>query len=246
MFTLVMPMGGFGTRFQSYTDISKPLIMVNKLPMFIRSLSCLPLDSIRLAIFICAKGEGEIAAELYRRANLPGYPKGLFLEEESPAGVAHCVLQARRHIPEDDPGLLIHHSDQYIAWDKDEFARFASEEKVDGIVPLWMTTEKEDWGFAVPEAGTLNIRGIKPKRSSLDFPYALCGCSYFADAAEYFESLREMTEADLVQNEIYVESAYNKMIHRGLKVQGFLVRKVFSMGTPKEMIETIDTGIFDE
>lgn len=245
MVTLVMPMGGYGTRFQSYTEISKPLIEINSLPMFIRSLSCLPLESIRLAIFICAKGEGEVAAEMYRRAHLTDYPKGLFLEEDAPAGVAHCVLQARKHIPEDDPGLLIHHSDQYIAWDGAEFGKAMEDGEADGIVPLWMTTEKEDWGFAVPKAGTMQIRGIKPKRSSLDFPYALCGCSYFADAAEYFEALREMTEEDLVQNEIYVESAYNKMIHRGLMVQGFLVRKVFSMGTPEEMIETIDTGVFD-
>jgi len=247
MLTVVMPMGGYGTRFRSYTEVSKPLILINGLPMFIRSLSCLPLDQIRLVIFICAKGEAAQASEMYRQAGLQNYPHGLFLEEAEPTGVAHCVQLARHHIPHEDPQLLIHHSDQFLSWDKEEFVKAIDSESADGIVPLWMTTEKDDWGFAIPEQGTnWELRGIKPKRSSLDFPYALCGCSYFSDANFYFSALADMTEEDLVQNEIYVESAYNKMITRGHKVKGFPVKKVFSMGTPEEMVATIDSGIFNE
>ena len=214
--------------------------------MFIRSLSCLPLDQIRLVIFICAKGEAVQASEMYRQAGLKGYPRGLFLEETEPKGVAHCVQLARHHIPNTDPALLIHHSDQYIKWDVSGFASMINAQEADGVVPFWSTTEKEDWGFPVMNGEGWRIEGIKPKRSSLDFPYALCGCSYFKDAEEYFASLREMTKEDLIGNEIYVESAYNKMISRGLDVIGYPVISVFSMGTPEEMIATIDSGIFDE
>lgn len=244
MFTVVMPMGGKGSRFQGFADVSKPLIMIDGQPMFIRALSCLPLEHIRLAIFICANGEEGAAAEMYRIAGLEGYPQGLFLSELSPTGVAHCVQLAKPHIPADDPGLLIHHADQYIDWDVDLFAT-ALEQGHDGVVPIWNTTSKEDWGFAMIDKQSM-VKAIHPKKQSLDYPNVLCGCSYFTDASEYFSALAEMTVDDLVEDEIYVESAYNKMVNKGLNVFAFQVNQVHSMGTPQELIDTMDSGVFHD
>lgn len=247
MHTLIMPMGGAGSRFEGYTDRPKPFIDVAGLPMFIRSLSCMPLDDIRLAVFICAKGHSEIAAEMYRAAKLQGFPVGLFLEEDEPMGVAHCVQKAKLHIPIEESGIIIHHSDQYIEWyGTVDYFKDDINGVYDGVVPLWRNTEKMDWGFAIVDDNSpIGIKKIHPKKSSLDFPYVLCGCSFFRDAGEYFESLAQMEVKDLIGNEIYVESTYNKMINRGLKVRAHFVERVFGMGTPEELNDTLLSGVFE-
>jgi NDP-sugar pyrophosphorylase family protein len=232
---IIIPMGGFGTRFvkAGYT-VPKPLIEVAGKPMIERVIENMRPTVPHRFIFICLKEHYEMYTleSVFSKTLSPGNYDVVLLDTVTD-GAARTVLLAEKYI-DNESGLLIANSDQYIETDINEFIADGRAEGTDGLILTFKDSDPK-WSFAQVDARGY-VTETAEKRPISD--NATVGIYYFAKGKDYVRAAKTMIEKDLKQNgEFYVCPVYNELIAecKLVRIHEIPAEKMHGLGTPEDL-----------
>jgi len=228
--TIVIPMAGLGSRFQSAGYVKpKPLIEINGKPMIQVVVENLNLDmnSTRFIFIVQQEHCERYQVDTFLKTLAPGcvvIPVSAVTE-----GACCSVLLAKEYIDNDTP-LLIANSDQYVEWESRAFLSEAKE--VDGAIatfesshPKWSYVKLNDEGFAT-EVAEKQVISNK----------ATVGIYYYAHGSDFVKYAERMIEKNIrVNNEFYVCPVFNEFIEDGKRIRAIDVHRMWGLGTPEDL-----------
>lgn len=233
---LILPMAGRGSRFAgSGYERPKPLILVNGIPMFIRSL-----DSVKgvaysdLIIIALAEHEEQFGISQYikdfqlpntKLITLPDVTKGQL-----------CTVMAAKELIDTPEDVLILSSDTIV------FSGLGKEietKKAEcrGLISV-AEMPGDRWSFAaIDETGRVTQVAEKQRIS----PYASTGLYYFSNGKELVRQADEMiARNETTKGEFYVIPVYQKMIDQGDYVGISVAKAMWDLGTPDSLSEYLE------
>jgi len=230
-------MAGEGKRFlKSSFSLPKPLIKV--LGMMIIEWA---VKSIRLKgnfIFCCRK-------EHVEKYNLDKKLREIVPDcrivkvERLTEGPVKTVLEASGFINNDEE-LLISDSDHHIEWDASKFIEIIKEKNVDACVMVFPDEQtSEELSYVKLDSNNYVIDAAEKKPIS---KIATVGLHYFRKGSDFVKYSNKMIKKNIrTNNEFYVTSVYNELIADGKKVISFPVNKMWSLGTPNDVENFINS-----
>ena len=226
---VLIPMAGAGSRFQQagYT-FPKPLIDVEGKPMIQVVVENLNIDA--TFIYVVQKSH-RAQYNLDTLLNLIT-PNCKIVEVDGlTEGAACTTLLAKEYINNDD-GLLMANSDQFLEWDSNEFMYKMIEQKVDGGILTFHATHPK-WSFAkIDEYGY--VTEVQEKNPISDI--ATVGVYYWAKGSDYVKYAEQMISKNIrTNNEFYVCPVYNEGILDDKKFKTFNIEKMWGLGTPEDL-----------
>ena len=232
---IVIPCAGRGKRFaDAGYNVPKPFVNVNGKTMLAKVIENLPWENANRIFIILLKDHEEYFRNIGKYAVTPIFVNGVT------EGAACTVMTALKLIPEDE-SVLVANSDQWIDWSPEHFSKFVWRENCDGAIPTFNATHPK-WSFAhVREDG--EITGVVEKIPVSH--HATCGVYYYRRCGDIVGAIDSMVSKNLrVNGEFYLAPAYNEMILEGKRIINYPVPKMYGMGTPEDLKETLDSGIF--
>ncbi len=235
MLNIVIPMAGAGSRFsQKGYEKPKPLIEINGVPMIKLVIANLRPKAPHRFIFVC-QNEHINKYSLSNRL-MQWAPDSIIIGIDGlTEGAACTVLAAKKYIDNED-GLMIANSDQYVDTSIDEYIEAMNARSLDGIV-MTMSAADPKWSFV-----GLNAKGevqtvVEKEVISNE---ATVGIYNFKNGKDFVSAAEEMIDQNLrVNNEFYVAPAYNQLIKNGLRIGCFNVGEeangMYGLGIPDDL-----------
>jgi len=241
--TLVLPMAGAGSRFfTAGYDVPKPLLGVEKKPMIVRAVECLPPTSRK--IFICQKKHLE-AYDL-RSTILREFPESkiLGIDGITEGQACTCRIALDRFPLDDDKPLLISACDNGIYYDVEAYERLLGDDTIDLIIFSFSGKENPTctlypnmyaW-LDVDENGYIRAVSVKkPFPEPAKNHHVIIGTMFFRKTRYFLEGYRIITENDIRTNgEFYVDDMIQPLIEKGLRCKNFPVFNYLCWGTPND------------
>lgn len=217
---LIMPMAGLGSRFGD--GVSKPLIDVNGVPMFVHSERCIGID-FEEKIFITRK-EHDLKNKV-----LEYYPDAHVIEIDYTTEGTACTLMLAKEHWQDGSSIFVSNCDQHVDWTPD-----TSWTQYDGAIAVFDCPEKHPkWSYA-----ETNARGFVTRVAEKDpiSELATVGWYYWKDGRQFEQSVIDMmAKDDRVNNEFYTCPTYNYLLKQGCAVTTFNVDTMQGIGTPEDL-----------
>ena len=203
---ILIPMAGEGSRFakEGYT-FPKPLIDVRGKPMIQTVVENLDFDSDY--VFLVRKKHIEQYSGILDTLDRITNGRFNYVEVDGlTEGAACTALLAEKYI-DNDEGLLIANSDQFISYEPENFNTIKSLSGVDSIVftfndvhPKWSFVKTNSRGFVTEVAEKRPISNI-----------ATCGIYWYRRGSDFVKYAKQMIERDIrVNNEFYIAPVYNE------------------------------------
>lgn len=228
--TLVMPMGGGGTRFGNYGfDMPKPLIDLQNKPFFywaVRSIE--KYISVEDIIFVVLKAHVErfhidhVILDYFPKSRIQIIPHILN------GAVLTCMEGIK--LVEDDKPILFNDCDH--AFICNEFYDFARDEEFDVIDGAMLTFVSKDPKYSfvkMDKQGSV----VKTAEKEVISNEAICGAYYFKNRQIFKESVTTYLNHCNYQ-EYFISGVYNDMIAADKIVKTFKTDEHISFGTPEE------------
>jgi dTDP-glucose pyrophosphorylase len=222
MISLVLAMAGKGSRVSEEFLAPKPLIIVNKKPLFAWALSGLPKNiSSELIIITNPKvSNNPKFDELIEQFSPPGIDTHIVTLNEETSGQGETVLLGTRDLSSNN-GLLVFNCDTYIS---NNFPNDYS--SWDGILGTFYSKNPEM--SYVKSVGDIVTATVEKKVVS---KVASTGLYYFK-SRELFQDAYSQTHH---QRESFIAPMYNYLIDAGYSVKKFNTDIVFPLGTQNEI-----------
>lgn len=228
---ILIPMAGEGSRFakEGYT-FPKPLIDVRGKPMIQTVVENLDFDSDY--VFLVRKKHIEQYSGILDTLDRITNGRFNYVEVDGlTEGAACTALLAEKYI-DNDEGLLIANSDQFISYEPENFNTIKSLSGVDSIVftfndvhPKWSFVKTNSRGFVTEVAEKRPISNI-----------ATCGIYWYRRGSDFVKYAKQMIERDIrVNNEFYIAPVYNELIKDGKSLIPFYVSQMWGLGTPEDL-----------
>jgi|2_EtaG_2_1085320.scaffolds.fasta_scaffold26194_3 NDP-sugar pyrophosphorylase family protein len=243
MTQIVIPMAGRGQRFvdAGYKN-PKPFIDVAGKTMVDRVMQNLPDGD---TTFVTLEAHRE---QVEQMDDLAALHCGIVIRlTEVTAGAACTVLEGIDHLTHHRPsdGVIVANSDQFIDWNPEHFLSYMQRFKADGGIATFRASGAK-WSYAdVKENGIIAAVAEKIPISR----DATCGVYYFKNALILKNAILQMMAKNIKTNgEFYLAPVYNEMITDGMKILNYPVPRMYGMGTPEDLAETLcihnENGIF--
>lgn len=230
MLNIVIPMAGKGSRFAEAGYVNpKPLIDVYGHPMIEYVTRNITPECEHKFIYVCQKEHLEkyrLDDILHRIAPECEIVPIDYITE----GAACTVLLAEKYIDNDD-GLMIANSDQYV--DIDINAYLNTLRNNDGLI-MTMPANNPKWSFIRYDENEL-VTMVREKEVISN--EATVGIYNYRHGKDFVRYAHQMIEKNIrVNNEFYVAPVYNEMIGEGLRI-GFcnIGSKMYGLGTPDDL-----------
>ncbi len=227
---ILIPMAGEGSRFKKAGfTFPKPLIDVNGKPMIQTVVENLDFDA--EYIFLVRKEhlekyEIESTLDIITQGNLK-----IVVVNELTEGAACTALLAKQYINNDE-GLLIANSDQFIEYSPENFNILRKFSNLDGIVFTFHATHPK-WSFVKCNSRGRVVEVAEKKPIS---NIATCGIYYYRKGSDFVKYAEQMIEKDIrVNNEFYIAPVYNEMIEDMKTLVPFYVNRMNGLGTPEDL-----------
>ena len=228
---ILIPMAGEGSRFvkEGYT-FPKPLIDVRGKPMIQTVVENLDFDC--EYVFLVRKKHIEQYSGILDTLDRITNGRFNYVEVDGlTEGAACTALLAEKYI-DNDEGLLIANSDQFIEYEPDNFLTLKSLTSVDAMVftfnavhPKWSFVKTNSRGFITEVAEKRPISNI-----------ATCGIYWYRRGSDFVKYAKQMIEKDIrVNNEFYIAPVYNELIQDGKSLIPFYVSEMWGLGTPEDL-----------
>ena len=236
----IMPMAGFGKRFfNSKFKLPKPLILIKKKPMFIQSARSMP--NSKLNIFICNK---ELAKKYKIKKILMKEFKNkykLIEVEKKTKGQANTCLLAKKYLKKNDK-IFVHPCDAFIEFNKINLE--TDLHKHEGII---FTTKpnkahiKNIKSFGWVKFRNNKISKIECKKKASFFPakdFVIVGSFAFKNKIIFLKLINKLLDSKrTVNDEYYLDMVFKLAVENNYKIKNIIVKKYFSWGTPKELVQ---------
>jgi NDP-sugar pyrophosphorylase family protein len=234
----IMPMAGLGKRFidNSY-KLPKPLIPINKKPMFIQAAKSMPKST--LNIFICNKNLlnkfpiKDILKKEYKR-NFK-----IITVKRTTKGQANTCLLADKLLKKNDK-IFIHSCDSLIRYGKIDLYK-----KITNSDAVVLTTKPNKAHLKnISSYGWVNINKdeIKKitckKKASLkpNKDYVIIGSFAFKNKKIFTSTIKNLFRSKkTINNEYYMDMVFSHALDNNYKISNFLVKSYISWGTPREL-----------
>lgn len=220
---LIMPMAGTGSRFGS--DVVKPLVDVDGVPMFVYSERCIGIDFTDRVFIVRREHDLSDAIESY-------YPGSTVIEiDYTTEGTAASILLAREHY-EDGSGIFVSNCDQAVTWDSG-FAQ-ALMSVSDGLIATFDAPDRNPkWSYALTTPSGRVTRVAEKVAISRT---ATVGYYYWRDGRDYISAAEHMIADNVrVNGEFYTCPVYNYNIAHGENIQSMGVESMHGLGTPEDL-----------
>jgi len=235
---VVLPMAGRGSRFEGAGYARpKPLILVNGVPMFIKSLESIK-DMTYTKLIIVALKEHEEAFGI--RAYLTEYavPNAeLVLIDDVTEGQLCTVMAAKEWIDQNEDVLVIG-SDTIV---RSDMGKDIAQKHTDckGLISV-ADMPGDRWSFAaIDDKGKVVQVAEKQRISS----HASTGMYYFAKGEDLVNYAEEMfRDKETTKGEYYVIPVYQRMIAKGEYVGISKASAMWDLGTPDSLKEYLESG----
>lgn len=246
MLTIVIPMAGRGSRFTvAGYPLPKPLISVGGPTMIEVVIENLRPRREHRFVFLCLQ------------EHLDMYPLEALLRKRCAAceivpvpavtqGAACTVLMAKGHIDNDD-GLMIANSDQWVDCSIDDYLDTMERDGSDGLI-MTMTATDPKWSFLrADEAGWVTEVAEKQPISR----EATVGIYNFRRGCDFVAAAECMIESGTRSNgEFYVAPVYNQLIAFGRRIShrnvGFEGEGMYGLGTPQDLAHFLSLAVADK
>ena len=226
--SVVIPMAGFGSRFESAGySLPKPLLPYKGVPLYAAAAACLPLSDASSIVFVVAPGPylSEIRADILQRF---GTLKCHVVITDGPTrGQAESVLFARDHV-QPESAVVIHNVDTLF---HSTFS-FLSQAGWDGVAGVVRGVPGSQWSFvSTNEDG--HVDDVVEKRRVSDF---VCTGLYCFRTWRLYESLVESRLDEVVSTvgEAFVAPLLGAMAAEGMTVRMDEASWMLPLGTPDE------------
>lgn len=238
---IVVPMSGRGERYraQGFADI-KPLIAVDGRPMVDHVLRMFPGE--HRVLCICANDHlatTDLASVLQRIR--PGVE--IVGIEPHKHGPVHAVLQAARHIADDEP-TLISYCDFTTLWSFRDFCQTVERTQCAGCITAYRgfhphslgpnlyayMRERDGYLLEIKEKGCFTHERMNE--------HASAGSYYFASGRLMKQTFERAVSLGLSTNgEYYCSTPYNLLVEQGLPVLVYELDDFVQLGTPEDLRE---------
>lgn len=232
---VVMPMAGRGSRFSNKGyQTPKPLIQVDGIPMFVRSLGSLG-DLVYEQLVIISLKEHE---ETYRVSDLidkylPSKPVKLILIDEVTDGQLCTVLLASEQFI--NKPVLVMASDTLVEGKIDSDIRNLGDAK--GLISV-INLPGDAWSFARTNEEGIVVEVQEKIRIS---EHASTGLYFFSSGDELIYFGNEMIRNnERSRGEFFVIPVYQKLIQAGFPIKITKAKNMWDMGTPESLNRFIE------
>ncbi|MCO4783541.1 MAG: NTP transferase domain-containing protein [Candidatus Cloacimonetes bacterium] len=236
--TCIVPLAGLGQRFIDYGyKTPKPLLDINSKPMIIQATNSLPKTDSN--VFVCLKDH--TSSYPIEKILTDTYPKSKIYQLDKPSqGQAISCFEGLTHINFDEP-LIVGATDNAIVYDYKQLDHLINDTSVDAIIWTFKnhpTVNKNPQMYGWVETTDDLATNISVKKAISDQPssdHAITGIFYFKKAQYYKDGLELLLHKNnKVNNEYYIDSLMNELIHLGLNVKVFEVQHYVCWGTPED------------
>lgn len=235
MLNIVVPMAGYGSRFQKAGfKLPKPLIPVHNQPMIRVVINNLRPACEHRFIFLCLK---EHVQSYGVDQNLRRWAKNceIVLVDAVTEGAACTVLLAKHLINNSEP-LMIANSDQWIDVDINDYLAFTQSSGVDGAI-MTMWAEDPKWSYVRFNSEGIPCEVVEKEVVSNE---ATVGIYNYRRGADFVEAAEQMIAKNFrVNGEFYVAPAYNEMLEKGMKIACYNVGSecngMYGLGIPYDL-----------
>jgi NDP-sugar pyrophosphorylase family protein len=238
MMNIVIPMAGFGTRFQKTgIDTPKPLIKVLDKTLIEHSIDSFNVDG--RFIFITREfdhpEDNKTLSLLLKKLR----PESVEIRiNHSTAGATATALLAKEYINNED-GLVIYNCDQYIDWDSENFMDFVQQKNPDAALVIYRSRDPKN-SFAKIVDG--KIAHVVEKQVISD--HALIGFHYWSRGRDFVDSALKLIENFRLdgKQECYISETFNYLPEQHNILPYHVADRVyFPLGTPEDVAVYIDT-----
>ena len=234
----IMPMAGLGKRFSDKNyNLPKPLIKINKKPMFLKAFESMP--NSKSNIFICHKkliNKYKISKIISKKLKKKFK---LIKVNRITKGQANSCMLATKLLNNED-GIFIHSCDSSIKYDK--LKLFHSINNFDAVI---LTTKPNKNHLSnINSYGWVSIRKNKIKKitckrkASLN-PHkdnVIIGSFAFKNKKVFDKIMKNLFKSKkTINNEYYVDMAFSHALKNKFKIKNLTVKSYISWGTPKEL-----------
>ncbi len=227
---ILIPMAGLGQRFSDMGyKVPKPFLPMGKSTMIERVVKNLAHPDLKF-IFVVNKKSLDPAA---LKAKLDGLISDYKLVEIDyvPQGSAMSCMQAKRHINNDTP-LIVVNCDQIIEdFSYEQFKNFCDFHNPDGVLGTFFSSSPKNSYVKINESNLVTETKEKVVISNL----ATNGLHYWKKGKYFVESVEEMEQnKDALNGEYYVAPSYNYMLKKGMKILPYHFNMHFPIGIPED------------
>jgi len=234
----IMPMAGFGKRFyESEFLLPKPLIKINKKPMFIQAAKSMPKS--HLNIFICNKKlvskykvDKIISKEFKKKFKI------ITIKRITKGQASTCLL-AEKFLKKNDK-IFIHSCDSLI---KFKFNKLDKNLNIyDGLI---LTTKPNKIHLKnIKSYGWVNLKNNQIKRisckkkasSSPNKDFVIIGTFAFKNKSIFLKITKDLIKSkQTINNEYYLDMAFKNALDNSYKIKNINVELYHSWGTPAEL-----------
>lgn len=234
----VMPMAGIGKRFQIENyKLPKPLIKINKKPMFIQAFKSMPKSSNN--IFICHKKlVKNYKIKSILKNNLGNNFKIVTVSKLTNGQAGSCI-KSEKYLKKDE-NIFVHSCDSLINFNKKKFNELLK--KSDAII---LTTKPNKIHLSkINSYGWVSIRNKKitkitcKKKASLNpsKDKVIIGTFAFRTKKIFLNMIKNLFKSKKkINNEYYIDMAFSHALKNKINIQNFTVNSYCSWGTPDEL-----------
>jgi dTDP-glucose pyrophosphorylase len=231
-------MAGRGSRFEgSGYNRPKPLILVNGVPMFIKSLESIKGIAYSKLVIVALKEHEEAFGINACLSEYGVLNAELVLIDDVTEGQLCTVLAAKLLIDKEEDILIIG-SDTIV---QSEMGKDIANKRTDckGLISV-ADMPGDRWSFAAIDDEGKVVQVAEKQRIS---PYASTGMYYFASGKEFVRYGEEMVrDKDTTKGEYYVIPVYQRMIAKGEYVGISQATAMWDLGTPSSLNEYLESG----
>lgn len=227
-------MAGRGSRFQEAGyAFPKPLIDINGKTMIEVVINNLKPSTNHKFIFICQREHYEKydLHNIFRNATDNNFE--VIQIDGITQGAACTVLCAKEYI-NNDQGLLIANSDQFIENNINDFIQKSQENGKDGNIMTFLSSHPK-WSYVRKNEDGLVLETVEKKVISND---ATVGIYYFKKGSDFINGAESMIKKGIKSNnEFYVCPVYNELIldQKNIYTDEIDVDKIHGLGTPEDL-----------
>lgn len=231
--TLLMPMAGRGSRFNKLTNVSKPLIPVDGIPMAAKAIQCLPKTSKQ--ILICLDEDMIALTDLF---NYCTDAELISIPETTDGQACTCQIGLRDVDPETP--ILISACDNGVVYNPHLWLELFEGET---DVIIWSFRNSQSSKNSPDSYSWLGVENdevteVWCKKFPFDDPmrcHAIIGTMFFRKAEYFTTAFEENVRLNRrTNNEFYVDDVIEPCIASGLKVRVFEADRYVCWGTPED------------
>ena len=236
----LLPMAGLGSRFtkEGY-QIPKPIISIDRKPMFIRAMQAIPVA--KKNIFICKKEHiKKFALEKKIKKYFPKYE--IVSLKQSTSGQASTCEKALKNLNRSE-SVLIGTCDSSIVYSNKEYKKLISDIKNQIIVFSFrnsLSVSKKPNNYSYLKINKKNyVYDVSEKKKISTKPHldhAIVGIFYFRKIQYFFEGVQLIYKKNhRINNEFYLDSIIKLLAKKKYKIKIFEINSYIGWGTPNDL-----------